>query len=69
VKPQITVTRISIPPLSTVGYGWGVDENGREVHFAGDHRPLRDIGEALEAGAEVVVDLEQWQVLRVGRLN
>lgn len=43
----ITVTRVNIPAMSTIGYGFGTDEDGNEVEFVGDHRPMRDIGEAI----------------------
>ena len=45
----IVVHRVHIPPLSTIGYGWGIDEDGDEVQFVGDHRPMRNIGEAVQA--------------------
>lgn len=55
-RPQVTVRRVSIRPWSTVGFGWGTTEDGRTVRFLGDHRPMRHIGEAVEAGVEVVLD-------------
>jgi hypothetical protein len=63
----VTVRRISIPAMSTIGYGWGTDEDGNEVRFAGDHRPMRDIGEAMQhttSAEPVVVELEDWQILK-----
>jgi len=44
---NVTVTRITIPPMSTIGYGFGTDEAGNHISFIGDHRPMRDIGEAI----------------------
>jgi hypothetical protein len=44
---MITVYRVNIPAMSTIGYGFGKDENGVDVMFVGDHRPMRDIGEAI----------------------
>lgn len=55
---MITVTRINIPAMSTIGHGWGTDETGNEIHFVGDHRPMRDIGEAV-AQAKSRDDLPQ----------
>jgi len=58
--------RVTIPASSTIGYGLGVDQHGRGVHFAGDHRPLRQLGEALAATDEpIVVEVEPWQVLAI----
>ncbi len=45
---RVTVERINIPPMSTTGYGWGRDEDGNTISFFGDHRPMRDIGEAIQ---------------------
>jgi hypothetical protein len=64
----IRVTRINIPAMSTIGYGWGTDDGGRRVSFAGDHRPMRHIGEAMQhttSDDPVTVELEDWQVLSV----
>lgn len=67
----VRVTRVQIPAFSTIGYGEGIDtETGKPVSFAGDHRPMRDVGAAI-AVAETedelpVVDLDEWQVGWVG---
>lgn len=37
--------------------------NSMSWWFAADHRPARDIAAALEAGEEVHVDVEPWQVI------
>ena len=49
---RVTVMSVDIPPMSTLGYGRGYDEQGRLVHFTGDHRSMHIIGEALEAHNE-----------------
>ncbi len=61
---RITVTNISVPAMSTIGYGEGIDENGNTVTFIGDHRPMRDLVEALMQadGEEVVAEVEDWQI-------
>ena len=62
----ITLERIAVPADSTIGYGLGVDEDGRRVRFAGDWRPLRDLGEALaDADEPILVEVEPWQVLAI----
>lgn len=49
----------------TVATAIGTDmETGDWVTFAGDARPMMDIGEALAAGEDVEVDVEPWQILR-----
>ena len=62
----ITLNRVTIPAWSTIGYGLGVDEDGRRVRFAGDHRPLRHLGEALAVAEEpILVEVDDWQVLSI----
>jgi hypothetical protein len=54
--------------MSTIGYG--LDDMGRLVCFAGDHRPLRHLGEAVAAATEpILVDIEDWQVLGVEKVR
>ena len=69
VRPNtrlIAVTRVSIPAMSTIGYGRGVDDQGNLVRFAGDHRPLRQLGEALAAATEPIeVEVADWQALSI----
>lgn len=63
----VTVSRISIPAMSTIGYGYGTDEDGNEVRFIGDHRPMRHIGEAMQhttSDDPITVELEDWQVMK-----
>jgi len=66
----VTLTHVSIPPWSTIGYGQGIDDEGRHVRFAGDHRPAPASREAL-AGAEepILVEVEPWQVLSIDELG
>ena len=50
---RVQVFRVSIPALSTVGYGYGIDvQTGEEIRFCGDHRPLRNLGETLRSASE-----------------
>jgi len=52
---------VSVPAMSTIGYGEGIEtETGEEIRFCGDHRPLRDLGEALRYASEPP---ESWQIL------
>lgn len=62
---RVRVFRVSIPAVSTIGYGQGIDiETGDEIRFCGDHRPLRDLGEALRSASEPPeVEVEPWQIL------
>lgn len=67
----VRVLRVNIPAMSTMGYGWGEGEDGKGVTFAGDHRPMRALGEALQAAAANGEDapvawVEDWQVLQTG---
>jgi hypothetical protein len=47
----------------TIALGWGSDEDGNEVRFAGDVRPMSYINDALILGEEVWVELEPWSIL------
>jgi hypothetical protein len=62
---RVRVFSVSVPVLSTIGYGQGIAiESGKEIRFCGDHRPLRDICEALRSASEPpVAEIEHWQVL------
>ena len=62
-RMRVRVDHVNIPAYSTLGYAEGVDEEtGERVRFAGDHRPMRDIGEDLERGGSPVAEVEDWQV-------
>ena len=64
---NVTVYHVNIPAMSTIGYGDGKDEDGEDVSFVGDHRPMMHIGEAIAAASDEselpTVDLEDWQVM------
>jgi hypothetical protein len=62
---RVRVFRVSIPAMSTIGYGFGTEiETGEEIRFGGDHRPFRDLGEALHSASEPVqAEIEPWQIL------
>lgn len=66
---KVTVDRVNIPPMSTIGYGYGRDEAGNLITFAGDHRPMRYLGEAIASCRTrdelPVVELEIWQVVSI----
>lgn len=53
--PQVTVERVMISGLSTIGFGVGRAENGDVVLFAGDRRSMIDLGEALQSASEPIV--------------
>ena len=62
---RVQILRITIPALSTIGYGHGIEiDTGEEIRFCGDHRPLRDLGEALRSASEPPeAEVEPWQIL------
>ena len=62
----LTLNQVSIPAGSTIGYGQGIDDEGRHVRFAGDHRPLRQLGQALAVATEPIeVEVADWQLLSI----
>lgn len=67
----VALRNVSIPAMSTIGYGIGIDiETGERVRFAGDHRAMRAVGEAMafseREDEDVLVEVEDWQVLSRG---
>ena len=67
---NVHVTRVSIPAWSSVGYGEGwielPDGTTRMVTFVGDHRPMRNLGDALHDATEpLIADVPDW-ALQVG---
>ena len=51
--------------IGSIGYGVGLDEEGRRIRFAGDWRPIEALAEALDAGEVVEAEVEGWQILGV----
>ena len=66
---RVVVTHVEVVAGATLGYGEGVDGDGNMAYFVGDHRPMLHIAEALEAGTEVEVLLEEYQIQRLFRLS
>ena len=64
-----TVTRINVPAGSTLGYGEAVAEDGTVYAFAGDHRPMRNIGEALAAGEAPEIDTDEAFILAINEVD
>jgi hypothetical protein len=63
---KVYVTDINVPGMSTVGFGRGTTEDGTEVAFVGDHRPMRTLGEALiDAEEPVEAQVDDSQLLPV----
>lgn len=62
---RVRVFRVSIPAMNTIGYGFGINvETGGGIRFCGDHRPLRNLGEALRSASEPPeAEVEPWQIL------
>ena len=63
----VTVDTVHTPAsgMSTIVTASGLDEKGRRVTFAGDHRPMSGLAEAVEYEGEVEVELESWQILSI----
>jgi hypothetical protein len=49
--------------MSTILTASGLDKKGRRITFAGDHRPMLDLADAVDAEGEIEVHVESWQVL------
>ena len=61
--PEVMVERVQIPPGCTIGFGVGRQEDGSVVLFAGDHRMMRALGEAVQSGETPIIDPPEWAVL------
>lgn len=57
---RLTIESVSVPPMSTIGFGVGSDETGKRWRFVGDWRPMAAICEALEAGEDVEANVPEW---------
>lgn len=71
---RIRVTRITIPPMSTIGYGYGRNvDTGDMVTWVGDHRPMRNLGHELDQATcedDLVIELDDDTIgLRVTGLK
>lgn len=62
---SVNVKRVMCPPGDTLGYGYGTTTSGLRLTFAGDHRPMRALAEAVQAsrGQPVVAVIWPYQVL------
>lgn len=62
---RVRVFKVSVPAMSTIGYGQGIEvETGEEIRFCGDHRALRNLGEILRFASEPPeAQVEPWQIL------
>lgn len=50
----------------SIARGGGTDiATGEYVDFAGDHRPMNDLAEALNQDIYVEVDVPEWAILAV----
>lgn len=61
----VEVTRVHIPGWSTLGFGYGLAEDGTPVVIVGDHGAMRGIGMAIEDGGDAVM-VEDPPVIAVG---
>lgn len=50
----VWIERVHIPAMSTVGLGYGYTDEGLYVEVVGDHRPMRDLGQALAWNPEPI---------------
>lgn len=63
---DLAVRVTAIEQHGTVAIGVGTDlESGATIKFAGDHRPMQVIADAIKEGKEPVADVPAWAVLVV----
>lgn len=61
---RVRVTRVNIPDFSTIGVGYGTDQDGNEVRFGDDHRPMRDLGYKILAAGQTGEDPPEVEIER-----
>lgn len=67
--PRVTVSRITVPAMSTIGYGYGTDaDTGEPVTFCEGHRYMRHLGEELQqavrdTGELQTITVDDWMLL------
>lgn len=58
----IEVSRVYIPAWSSIGYAEGYRADGAYVEMAGDHRMIRNIGDALTGDEPVYANAPAYMV-------
>ena len=59
VRVKVDLTRVHIPALSTIGYGYGQLEDGTSAVIVADQRTMQGIGQAIGEGKPpIVLDAE-----------
>jgi hypothetical protein len=53
----VYVDEVRVEAWSSIGYGYGYNDSDQYIQFAGDHRLMRGLGEALRCSG--------WQIIRV----
>lgn len=62
-RMTVKVTDVFLPEGSTIGHGYGRDEDGRFVHFVGDRRMMQTIADALDKESVVPAEVQGHQLL------
>lgn len=62
---NVTVHRVDLGIGETIGRGFGTLEDGREVIFGGDWRPMAELDSAIQDFGPVDAWIEGWQVLHI----
>lgn len=60
---EILITVEEVIPQGSVAVGFGKDQNGNPVCFAGDWRMMQEVQFAIEAGENPEVSVESWQII------
>lgn len=60
---KVIVTEVTPAFGATVWQAEGITPEGKQVRFAGDWRPMRDLYEAVALRGAVEAVIEPWQVL------
>ncbi len=59
------IKAVEVPAMSSVGFAEAIlSDTGEYIQICGDHRALREIGEALRTANEPIqAEIEAWQIV------
>ena len=64
---RVSVEEVSVIPSWSISFGYGVNDNGEIITFAGDRRMMQDLAEQIaQTGQAVSARAEDWQLWAVG---
>ena len=64
---RVAVDEVSVTPSSSISFGYGANDSGEAITFAGDRRMMQDLAEQIaQTGEAISAQVEDWQLWAVG---